>query len=258
MQKYDLTIPQNNIWLVENFYNDKTINIISGTFTIKSGFRLDIAKKTVNKFVELNDATRLKFVMENNHIVQYVAEYEPFEVRAYDISMMSQEECSCLKEELIHEPLDIAVNPFNFILLDRKDGYGEFLLKCHHLVCDAWSVSKMGTALASIYEALLKGETDFEEQPSYINYIKEEENYISSEKYLKDKEFWKNYLSHLGETTYLKEKDSLFTKAKRFHRVLSKDFSNQINQFCKNNRLSIFAVFMSALAAYIYRVTEYQ
>lgn len=256
MQKYDLTIPQNNIWLVENFYNDKTINIISGTFTIKSEFRLDIAKKTVNKFVELNDATRLKFVMENNHIVQYVAEYEPFEVRAYDISMMSQEECSCLKEELIHEPLDIAVNPFNFILLDRKDGYGEFLLKCHHLVCDAWSVSKMGTALASIYEALLKGETDFEKQPSYINYIKEEENYISSEKYLKDKEFWKNYLSHLGETTYLKEKDSLSTKAKRFHRVLSKDFSNQINQFCKNNRLSIFAVFMSALAAYIYRVTE--
>ena len=42
---YRLTSPQNNIWLVENFYHDKTINIISGTFTIKNGFILDIAKK---------------------------------------------------------------------------------------------------------------------------------------------------------------------------------------------------------------------
>ena len=43
--KYNLTIPQNNIWLVENFYEDKTINIIAGTFTIKSGFNLDMLKK---------------------------------------------------------------------------------------------------------------------------------------------------------------------------------------------------------------------
>lgn len=255
-QKYELTIPQNNIWLVENFYNDKTINIVSGTFTIKSGFVLDIAKKTVNKFSELNDATRLKFIMDNNHIVQYVADYEPFEVRSYDISNMSQGECSALKEQLIHEPLDIAVNPFNFILLDRKDGYGEFLLKCHHLVSDAWSVSKMGTALAYIYENLSNGKTDLEKQPSYIDFIQEEKNYISSDKYIKDKEFWENYLSDIGEATYLKEKDSLFTNAKRFHRVLSQEFSNNINQFCKENRLSIYTVFLSALATYIYRVTD--
>lgn len=255
-KKYELTIPQNNIWLVENFYNDKTINIISGTFTIKTGFDLETAKKTINKFVELNDATRLKFVIENNRIFQYVADYEPFEVRSYDISTMSLEESSALKDKLIHEPLDISVNPFNFILLDRKDGYGEFLLKCHHIICDAWSVSKMGTALATIYESLVKGETNLETQPSYVDYIIEEKEYISSDKYDKDKIFWENYLSNLGEATYLKEKDSFSTEARRFHRVLSKDFSDKINLFCKENHLSIYSVFLSALAIYVYRITE--
>ena len=48
--KYNLTIPQNNIWLVENFYDDKSINIVAGTFTIKTGFNIELAKKTVNKF----------------------------------------------------------------------------------------------------------------------------------------------------------------------------------------------------------------
>lgn len=258
IQKYGLTIPQNNIWLVENFYNDKTINLISGTFTIKSGFRLDIAKKTVNKFVELNDSTRLKFITENNQAIQYVADYEPFDLRSYDISGMSAEEVYSLRETLIHEPFDLSVNPFNFILLDRKDGYGEFLLKSHHLIFDAWSASQMCTSLASIYESFLNGETNFEKKPSYVDYIKEEQSYLSSDKYNKDKEFWNNYLSNLGETSYLKEKDSLSTKAKRFHKVLSKDFSDKVNAFCKENRLSVYSVFLSALATYIYRVTENQ
>ena len=73
---YSLTSPQNNIWLVENFYTDKTINIVSGTFTIKTGFILDVAKKTINKFVELNDATRLKFIQTDSGISQYLEEYK--------------------------------------------------------------------------------------------------------------------------------------------------------------------------------------
>ena len=112
---YRLTSPQNNIWLVENFYHDKTINIISGTFTIKSGFILDIAKKTVNKFVELNDAMRLKFITDKNGVFQYIADYEPFDVLSYDISKMTKEECDRLKHDLICDPLDLSVNPFNFI-----------------------------------------------------------------------------------------------------------------------------------------------
>ena len=190
--KYNLTIPQNNIWLVENFYEDKTINIIAGTFTIKSGFNLDLAKKTVNKFFELNDATRLKFVKDGSNLYQYVEEYAPFNVPSIDISNLSEAEAMTLKKDIIKEPLDISKNPFNFILLDRKDGYGEFLLKCHHLVSDAWSVSKMGTALASIYEKLLKNDNNFEKEPSYINFVIDEQSYISSSKYAKDELSGKN------------------------------------------------------------------
>ena len=165
---YSLTSPQNNIWLVENFYTDKTINIVSGTFTIKTGFILDVAKKTINKFVELNDATRLKFIQTDSGISQYLEDYKPFDVRSIDISGLSNDECYALKQELINEPIDISVNPFNFILLDRKDGYGEFLLKTHHLISDAWSVSKMGTALATIYENILNNNLDLEKETSYI------------------------------------------------------------------------------------------
>ena len=252
---YSLTSPQNNIWLVENFYTDKTINIVSGTFTIKTGFILDVAKKTINKFVELNDATRLKFIQTDSGISQYLEDYKPFDVRSIDISGLSNDECYALKQELINEPIDISVNPFNFILLDRKDGYGEFLLKTHHLISDAWSVSKMGTALATIYENILNNNLDMEKEPSYIDFILEEQQYLNSDKYIKDGEFWSNYLQDLTEPCYLKQKDNLSTNAKRFHKFLSKEFSDKINSFCRENRLSIYSIFLSALAIYVYRIT---
>ena len=99
--KYNLTIPQNNIWLVENFYDDKSINILAGTFTVKTGFDIELAKKTVNKFFELNDAARLKFVKDGSTLYQYVEEYKPFDVITKDISGLSDEEAMKLKKEII-------------------------------------------------------------------------------------------------------------------------------------------------------------
>ena len=254
--KYNLTIPQNNIWLVENFYDDKSINIVAGTFTIKTGFNIELAKKTVNKFFELNDAARLKFVKDGSTLYQYVEEYKPFDVITKDISGLSDEEAMKLKKEIIAEPLDISKNPFNFILLDRKDGHGEFLLKCHHLVSDAWSVSKMGTALQNIYEKFLNNDNNFEKEPSYIDFVIDEQSYIGSSKYTKDEAFWKEYLIDFSEPVGLKSKENLSTNAQRFHRVLDGSLTQKIYDFCKNNRLSPYSLFLSAIAIYTHRITE--
>ena len=61
----------------------------------------------------------------------------------------------------------------------------KILLKCHHLVSDAWSVSKMGTALQNIYEKFLNNDNNFEKEPSYINFVNDEQSYINSSKYAK-------------------------------------------------------------------------
>ena len=50
----------------------------------------------------------------------------------------------------------------------------------------------MGTALASIYEKLLKNDNNFEKEPSYINFVIDEQSYISSSNMLKMKLSGKN------------------------------------------------------------------
>ncbi len=58
MKKYDLTFPQKNIYLVENFFEKTSINNIVGVFEIKRTFDENVCKKVVNKMVEVNDRTK--------------------------------------------------------------------------------------------------------------------------------------------------------------------------------------------------------
>ena len=169
MEKYELTFPQKNIWLVENFYESKLINIISGSLIIKKDFEISKAEQTVNKFVELNEAMRLRICVENSIPKQYVVPFVPFEADKINVEGKSEQEIDEIKQEYISSGFDIIEKPlFSYLLIDRGQGVGEIFLKAHHLICDGWSGSKMVVGLASIYDALLDGKTEFDMYPSYL------------------------------------------------------------------------------------------
>ena len=54
-KRYDLTIPQENIWIIEELNSNTNINNILGTFRIKQKLDLKTLNETMNKIVEMND-----------------------------------------------------------------------------------------------------------------------------------------------------------------------------------------------------------
>ena len=64
--KYSLTYPQKNIWMVEEFFGKSPLNTIVGLFYINYGFNFDLCEKVVNKMVELNDALRIRTYKDNS------------------------------------------------------------------------------------------------------------------------------------------------------------------------------------------------
>ena len=258
MEKYELTFPQKNIWLVENFYDSKLINIISGSLVIKQNFDLNIAEQTVNKFVELNEGMRLRITVEESIPKQYVTPFVPFEADKVNVEGKSEEEIEKIKQEYISKPIDVIdATLFSYLLIDRGQGVGEIFLKSHHLICDAWSVSKMATQLSEIYEAILSKKDINDIKPSYIDFTKAEKEYVDSEKYTKDSDFWKEYLIGMTESVGLKDiivnND---TNAKRYTLKLEDGLQALIDKYCKENRMSPYVLFLSALAIYMERVKE--
>jgi len=258
MEKYELTFPQKNIWLVESFYDSKLVNIVSGSLVIKQAFDILKAEKTVNKFVEINEGMRLRISIDEGIPKQYVSSFALFEADKVNVFGKTEEEIEIIKQEYICRPIDIIDSPlFSYLLIDRGNGVGEIFLKAHHLICDAWSISKMATELSHIYEAILNNEEVEKNNPSYIDFVKAEQAYVNSERYMKDGEFWKNYLQGMTEPVGIK--DAIVandTNAKRYTLKLERDFQQLIDEYCKQNRFSPYVLFLTALAIYIERIKE--
>ena len=135
MEKYELTFPQKNIWLVEKFYESKLINIISGSLVIKQDFDIKKAEQTVNKFVELNEGMRLRITVEESIPKQYVAPFMTFKADKINAEDKAEEEIEQIKQEYISTPIDVIDSPlFSYLLIDRGQGVGEIFLKSHHLI----------------------------------------------------------------------------------------------------------------------------
>ena len=257
MEKFELTFPQKNIWLVENFYESKLINIISGSLIIKKDFEISKAEQTVNKFVEINEGMRLRICVENSIPKQYVSSFAPFEADKINVEGKTEQEIDKIKEEYISTGFDVIEKPlFSYLLIDRGNGVGEIFLKAHHLICDGWSGSKMVMGLAKIYDGILDGKTEFEASPSYLDYIAKENEYNLSEKFSADEDFWNDYLKGIDTPAQIKLDDIINTKAKRYITRLGDKLNSLILEYCKENRTSPYSIFMSAMAIYLERITS--
>lgn len=257
--KYSLTFPQKNIWSVEKFFGKSPINTIVGIFKVNKEFDKDICEKAVNKMVELNDALRIKIVKKaNEEVEQYVDKYSYFNVDFFDMSDKNKEELEELEEKLTVLPFDVINNNlyyFAIVKVTKTSGY--IFVKLHHLVSDAWTFGNVATELSEYIDAFTNNTEIVDAKPSYVDFIQSEKEYVNSEKFKKDAEFWQEYLLGVKEEVGIKEKSgSIDTNAKRYTTKMDTKLNEMVKAYCRENRVSPYTLFMNALAIYVHRVTE--
>lgn len=77
---------------------------------------------------------------------------------------------------------------FYFALIKLSNGEYWFLIKSHHLICDAWTVSLLNNQVLEYYTKLKDGiQITEEKKPTYIQYISDEEMYEKSTEFKKSR-----------------------------------------------------------------------
>ena len=262
MQKilYSLTNPQKSIWFTEEFYKGTPIENITGSVIIPDKVDFLLLEQAINIFVEKNDSFRLKFIIENKEVKQFVEPYTKFSVENIDVS--SDEDLQKVEQKTASTVFNV-LNSFLYIfkIVRFPDGHGGFIINMHHLISDAWSAGLGGSEIIKIYTRLLKKEdTSDITYPSYIDYINSEKAYMQSDKFNKDKAFWNLMFDSVPEIATIPSSDA-FTRnnlAGQSHRkqfTMSKNLISLINEFCKNNRISAFNFFMAVFSIYIGRTS---
>ena len=205
---YDLTNPQKSIWFTEEVYKGTPIENITGTVIIPEKMDFHLLEQAINIFVEKNDSFRLKFVIKDQKVMQYVSEYSKFSVEIIDIA--SDNDLQKLEKEIATTSFNVLDSLLYIYKIIRfPDGHGDFIINMHHLISDAWSAGLGGSEIIKIYTQLLKNENiENISYPSYIEYISSEQNYLHSDKYSKDKDFWNNMFETVPEIASIPSSDS--------------------------------------------------
>ena len=257
---YNLTNPQKSIWLTEQFYKNTPIENITGCVTVLEKLDLKALQKAINLFVEKNDSFRLKFILKGDDVFQYLSSFSEFEIE--NILVKTNHDVKKLENQMSNTVFEVLDNLlFSFKTFTFPDGHGGYILTAHHLIYDAWTASLVGTEIINYYEKIINAESlDDISNPSYIDYIVSEQEYLKSEKFKKDKEFWNEIFNSIPEIATIPSvncnSQELSCESKRKQFIIPEETISLINKFCKENKASIFNFFMAVFSLYISRVSS--
>lgn len=252
---FDLTQPQMRIWETERFFQGTSINNIGGTLLLKEELDFNLWGQAINNFIECNDSVRLHIIIKDEKPVQYLSEYKRRVFKSIDFTGKTKEEQDLWINEKMKTPFDLIDSDlFEFYLIKSWDGEQGYYIKFHHIIGDAWTISLLGTQTMENYKKLKEGINHADEmKPSYLDYLKSEQDYFSSSKYLNDREYWSEKFKDKPNliSIKLKNKDYYSSIANRKTYVIDGKQAELIRLFCEEKSTSPAVIFETALCIYI-------
>lgn len=247
---YDLTNPQKSILMSEKFYGEPRIFTIPAWAMIKENIDFDLLQKAVNIEVKNNEAFRTRFIKVGEDVHQYYENYTPFDVDKITISGIEE-----LEDYLRDITFDIYASiPVKFLMFDNENGFGGFACVLHHMIGDAWTLALYLEEILKIYQNMTHPNLyNKPRESSYKKFIDSEEQYLQSEKFKKDKEYWEDKFNTPSEILNFKSNSNIFKTDS-----LRKSFylPSNISAYCKENKISLFSFFYAAISIYFSRISN--
>lgn len=258
---YPLTYPQMAIWQTEKFFPGTSFGNIVGNANIKDHLDSILLEKAVNLAVQKNDGFRIRILEDGEKVRQYIAKYRYFKVDFFDFSIVGDYAAFMRwNENKTTKPFTLNDSElFYFAIFKINEFESGLFINIHHLIGDAWSSVSQTSKIIEDYYKLINGiHLDQENNPSYIDFIRSEEDYLYSEKYESHKKFWSEKYKTVPEFTSFKPVGEVYRniKASRKTVLLPKEITAQIQCFCDQFKFSPMTVFLSLLYIYIYKITS--
>ena len=249
---YNLSNQQKNIWYIEKFYKHTSINNIVGYLRIERNANVSALEKALNVLVKRHDSYRICFKTENGSPVQYVKPYEYVNVEIIDLK--NKHELEYFEKSFPKEPI-IKENVLAFkakILRFKKQNMAILVLNVHHLITDAWSMSITLNEIYDNYNKIINNtEVEETEAPSYIDYLNNNDKYLLSTKFEKDKTYWESYFETIPNIVSFKDANNKISNdSNREVFTINEVLSEKINSYCEKNGLSVYIFFLAVYSIY--------
>jgi len=255
---FPLTHSQKSIWYSEKLFPDTSMSNIAATLRMFSNVDYGLLEQAINIYLEKNDAVRIRISEVAGEPKQYLSDYS---YRKFDLINFNDDTNELFRwdEKQTRTPMKIIDSDlFSIVLIKINDHDGGFFAKFHHLISDAWTMSLLGNYVMEYYTALKNGKLiSDDKKPSFIDYIGNDK-YGESARFQKDKVYWEGKFESWQEITALKSRKTgnASTKARRKTLLIPQKLTAKIHEYCSEQGVSEFSLFLAAISMYINRVTN--
>lgn len=256
---YELTHPQKRIWNIDKIHLNAPLHNIGGCLNIGNNINIHKMKKVLNLIIKKNDGLRLRFTENDGKPVQYIYEFRDEDIDFLDFAYSNdpEKEFENWSENLFRKNFILENNQLYYFAIYKisEKKYG-VLLKIHHIISDGWSINLIQRQICEIYRNMVKGYEDANSYEcfSYIDFIKDEEEYFESKRFIKNKEFWKEKFDKLSIDFLYNTSNSL--EGKRQIYSVNSDLSKRIKIFSSDNKCSLNTFFILILLIYLNKNTN--
>ena len=262
--EYELTHPQQRIWMMEATYQGTSISNLNAALKFEQRLDVTLLEKAVHVLMASYDIFRLRLhETDSGDIIQ---RFVDLEIKPIDIVKFSRDTDHSVVDAWIRNqgkiPFQLIDSElFYFCIILKGDDETWVYMKSHHIVQDGYSLSKCGLELYRLYQMLLQGESPQTPQTySYQAYIEEEKRYFQSGRFAKDRKHWIEKFQTVPDLSAIKPSilPSIDTRAERFSYFLPKHLSEQIHQYCQEQHVSPSSLLLSAISILLFKLTSHQ
>ena len=261
---YPLSHPQNRIWFSEKLHPGTGMWNNAGTVKITGEINFPLLERAVNLILEKCHSLRTRIKIVGDKPMQYINPYVWNPVELIDFTGQGQDAIYRWDREQSSMPTEyLECNLYYFAMLQfgQENDHAGLYIRIHHLISDAWSVVTLVNHITEAYDLMLRGVecdwSDKEDIPVYWEFLKSENEYMQSPRFISDRKFWNEKFQILPEQLDLKSRydGHLKTSAERHSFITPDNKARKIVNHCRENQASIFSMIMAVFSIYLSRVT---
>ena len=248
-----MTTPQQNIWNLQKYYADTAISNLCGAIFYKEKRNTKQLQQAVTVFIEKQSGMRLRFT-DGTVPTQYVSEEKIEEIPFMTFDTM--DELDSYAKQFAKEPIGLCDTAMYRFVIFQVENQSGVLVVLSHLISDAWTFGLMANQVDVLYHMLEAGQDITSVEMDYLDYVQSEEEYFSSERYLKDQAYWESKYENQPERTVVKisPATSGSIAAKRITKVLPAVLEQKIDEFCRQHPVTQAVLFETALMIYLSKI----
>ena len=242
----------------KNFYtgNSEVDNVLwnQGVMQVfPTVYNYENLNNAYNLLVKSNDSLRITINDSTNEIMLHLEEHKFIKYPFWQVS--SEDELMRKAQEFLNEPLNPQKRLVKCAIFQTPTSSG-IMISGHHIVVDGYSAFVMS-------EHINKYLADEKFSPPayqcYPEYVKREEKYKSTKRFLLDAEFWKKQFLCKPVCTLYKKDNALFDyNSFECNFEISTELFRKINNLCLSNNISVQTYFNTIFSVYIFRKHGYE